>query len=42
MSFDVERALTEIIATQKELSFVEASKYLENLKEEGRFLKDVY
>ena len=42
MSFDVEKALTEIIATQKELSFVEAGKYLDALKEEGRFLKDVY
>ena len=42
MSFDVEKALTEIIATQKELSFVEASKYLDALKEQGRFLKDVY
>ncbi|SEA31334.1 sulfite reductase (NADPH) alpha subunit [Arachidicoccus rhizosphaerae] len=42
MSFDVEKALTEIIATQKELSFVEATKYLDALKEEGRFLKDVY
>jgi len=42
MSFDVEKALTEIIATQKELSFVEAEKYLDALKEEGRLLKDVY
>jgi sulfite reductase alpha subunit-like flavoprotein len=38
----VEKALTEIIATQKELSFVEAGKYLDAIKEEGRFLKDVY
>ncbi|UAY54247.1 diflavin oxidoreductase [Arachidicoccus terrestris] len=42
MSFDVEKALTEIIATQKELSFTEAGKYLDALKEEGRLLKDVY
>lgn len=42
MSYDVEKALTEIIATQKELSFVEATKYVDALKEEGRLLKDVY
>lgn len=42
MSFDVEKTLVEIIATQKELSFVEADKYLDTLKEEGRLLKDVY
>lgn len=42
MSFDVERTLAEIVASQKDVSVVEAAKYLELLKEEGRLVKDVY
>lgn len=42
MSTDVERALGEIIASQKEISAAEAVAYLENLKEIGRLVKDVY
>lgn len=42
MSFDVEKKLTEIIATQKEISVLEAEKYMDLLRESGRILKDVY
>lgn len=42
MSFDVEKKLTEIIAAQKEISVIEAEKYMDLLRESGRILKDVY
>ena len=42
MSVDVENTLLYIIKGQKKFSDEEAVEYLETLKEEGRFLKDVY
>jgi sulfite reductase (NADPH) flavoprotein alpha-component len=42
MSVDVENTLLQIIRRYKNGSEEEATLYLENLKEEGRFLKDVY
>lgn len=42
MGVDVENALVQILAEQKNLSREQASAYLENLKEAGRYLKDVY
>ena len=42
MSFDVEQAILEVIETFGERSKEEAKQYLENLKEEGRYVLDVY
>jgi sulfite reductase (NADPH) flavoprotein alpha-component len=42
MSRDVDQALLQIIAEQGKRSEDEAKKYLEELKKEGRFEKDVY
>lgn len=42
MSFDVEQTIIEVIETFGERSKEEAKKYLENLKEEGRYVTDVY
>ncbi len=42
MSADVEEALLNIIATQKDVDKSEARVYLGNLKEAGRYHKDVY
>ena len=42
MSFDVEKTILEIIETFGERSTEEAKHYLENLKEEGRYVLDVY
>jgi sulfite reductase (NADPH) flavoprotein alpha-component len=42
MSKDVEHAILEIIETFGERSEEEAKQYLENLKETGRYLTDVY
>lgn len=42
MSFDVEKTLLEIIEKFGERSKIDAEKYLDNLKEEGRYIKDVY
>lgn len=42
MSFDVEKTLIEIIASQKNIDDSQAVNYLEKLKEDGRLLKDVY
>lgn len=42
MSVDVEKMLTQIIKDQKALTEEAATEYLAALKEEGRFLKDVY
>ncbi|MFC0775346.1 diflavin oxidoreductase [Terrimonas alba] len=42
MSKDVEHALLQIIGEQGKKSGDEAKKYLEQLKKEGRFEKDVY
>ncbi len=42
MSNDVEDALLNIIATQKDVDKTEAKAYLGNLKEAGRYHKDVY
>jgi sulfite reductase (NADPH) flavoprotein alpha-component len=42
MSIDVERTLLDILIEQKSLSPEKAVEYLEQLKEEGRYAKDVY
>lgn len=42
MSIDVENALLYIIQEQGDYSTEQAEEYLERLKEEGRYLKDVY
>jgi len=42
MSADVEEALVDIIATQKDINKTEANTYLHNMKEAGRYHKDVY
>jgi sulfite reductase (NADPH) flavoprotein alpha-component len=42
MSADVEDALISIIATEKDINKIEAKAYLQNLKEAGRYHKDVY
>lgn len=42
MSTDVEEALVNIIATQKDINKTEAGNYLHSLKEAGRYHKDVY
>ncbi len=42
MSVDVEDTLINIIATQKDVDKSEAKTYLQNLKEAGRYHKDVY
>ena len=42
MSVDVEKTLLQIIEIFGERSKTDAEKYLDNLKEEGRFITDVY
>ncbi|HEY0299579.1 MAG TPA: sulfite reductase, partial [Arachidicoccus sp.] len=42
MSYDVEKALLEIIAQQKNIDTSQAAAYLEQMKEDGKLLKDVY
>jgi sulfite reductase (NADPH) flavoprotein alpha-component len=42
MSVDVENTLLQIIERFGSKSAAQAIEYLNNLKEEGRFLKDVY
>jgi sulfite reductase (NADPH) flavoprotein alpha-component len=42
MSKDVEQALLQIIEVQGKKSTAEAIAYLENMKKEGRYQKDVY
>ncbi len=42
MSVDVEDALINIIAAEKDINKTEAKGYLQNLKEAGRYHKDVY
>jgi sulfite reductase (NADPH) flavoprotein alpha-component len=42
MSFDVERTVLKVIEQFGERSADEALQYLDNLKEEGRFIMDVY
>jgi len=42
MATDVEDALVNIIATQKDINKTEAGNYLHSLKEAGRYHKDVY
>jgi len=42
MSVDVEDALVHIIAAEKDINKTEAKGYLQNLKEAGRYHKDVY
>ncbi|MEO7960044.1 MAG: flavodoxin domain-containing protein [Ginsengibacter sp.] len=42
MSYDVEKTLLQIIEEFGERSKPDAEKYLDNLKEEGRYIKDVY
>jgi sulfite reductase (NADPH) flavoprotein alpha-component len=42
MSIDVEKALLEIVSVQGGKSSEEAEAWLENLKKEGRYHKDVY
>ena len=42
MSIDVERSLIDIISLNSKRSKEEAASYIADLKEQGRFLKDVY
>ncbi|MDQ6902217.1 MAG: sulfite reductase, partial [Bacteroidota bacterium] len=42
MSFDVEKTLLQIIEEFGERSSIDAAKYLDDLKEDGRYIKDVY
>jgi sulfite reductase (NADPH) flavoprotein alpha-component len=42
MSVDVENALLQIITQEGNLTKEAAEEYLSQLKEEGRYLKDVY
>jgi sulfite reductase (NADPH) flavoprotein alpha-component len=42
MSYDVEKILTNIISTHGNMSESEATAYLENMHENGRYHKDVY
>jgi len=42
MSTDVENTLLEIIQTEGNRSAEQAEEYLNTLKEQGRYLKDVY
>lgn len=42
MSIDVENTLKKIIATNKNITAEAAEEYLANMKEEGRYHKDVY
>lgn len=42
MSVDVENTLLQLIAEQKNLPGDQAGQYLDNLKEAGRYVKDVY
>ncbi len=42
MSIDVEKTILDIIEKFGERSKVDAEKYLDNLKEEGRYITDVY
>jgi len=42
MSIDVEQAILEVIVSQGNKTREEAAVYLEQLQEEGRYLKDVY
>jgi sulfite reductase (NADPH) flavoprotein alpha-component len=42
MSVDVENMLIQIIKEQKGFAEEEAVEYINALKEEGRYLKDVY
>ncbi|RYZ50593.1 MAG: hypothetical protein EOO14_19105 [Chitinophagaceae bacterium] len=42
MSVDVENILVKIISEQKGIAEEAAIEYLDALKEEGRYLKDVY
>ena len=42
MSADVEKTLVNIITEQGEMDNVQALDYLEKLKDEGRYIKDVY
>ncbi|HET7897774.1 MAG TPA: sulfite reductase, partial [Flavisolibacter sp.] len=42
MSIDVENMLAQILKDQKGLTEEAASEYINTLKEEGRYLKDVY
>ncbi|MFP9116041.1 sulfite reductase flavoprotein subunit alpha [Flavobacterium sp. RHBU_3] len=42
MSTDVERAIIEVIAEQRNISLTDAANVLEQLETEGRYKKDVY
>ncbi len=42
MSYDVEQTLLNIIEQFGERSKIDAEKYLDDLKEDGRYIKDVY
>ena len=42
MSFDVEKTLLQIIEQFGERSKPDAEKYLDDLKEDGRYITDVY
>jgi len=42
MSVDVENTILEIISLEGNVSKEKAEEYLNKLKEEGRYLKDVY
>ena len=42
MSKDVEQILIEVISSQRNVSVEQAIEILDELENEGRFLKDVY
>jgi sulfite reductase (NADPH) flavoprotein alpha-component len=42
MARDVDQALLEIVAEQRDISTDEATDYVDNLKREKRYLRDVY
>jgi sulfite reductase (NADPH) flavoprotein alpha-component len=42
MAKDVDQALRDIVATQASLSADQATDYVNNLKREKRYLRDVY
>ena len=42
MSIDVEAAIIDILSEQRNISQEEAIQFLENLGEQGRYVKDVY
>lgn len=42
MSIDVENAILKVISTERKINLNEAKNILEQLENEGKYLKDVY